>query len=92
MLKITFFDVDHGNAIHVQTPNNKHFMFDLGVGSYSSGKEFSPLRYLRNRGINQLDGVIITHPHTDHIDDIGNFDAFSPKVLWRPTHLTRAVY
>ncbi len=37
----------------------------------------------------QLDGVIISHPHKDHIDDIMNFDELSPRVLVRPKHLTK---
>ena len=44
--------------------------------------------HLKNKyGVNQLDFVIITHPHIDHIDDILNFDALSPKVLLRPSSI-----
>jgi phosphoribosyl 1,2-cyclic phosphodiesterase len=53
--------------------------------------QFSPLLHLEySYGVQQLDGVVITHPHRDHIDDIGNFDALSPRVLLRPKHLTDA--
>ncbi len=37
-----------------------------------------------NYGINQLDYVIITHQHKDHIDDIINFEELCPKILNRP--------
>jgi len=88
-LTITFWDVQHGNAAHINTPNGTDIVIDLGVGSFdNSNRTFSPLRYLKSQGVHSLDGVIITHPHTDHLDDIFNFDGMSPRVLRRPRHLT----
>ena len=93
-LKLNFLDVQHGSACHIFTPNGKVIVVDLGTGDYdcsqTDGKSgpFSPLLYLKNElGITQLDGVIITHPHTDHLDDIENLGALAPKVLCRPRHL-----
>ena len=90
MLEVMFWDVQHGSAAYLKTPKGKHFAIDLGVGDYSgSNEEFSPLMHLKNKyKITQLDEVIITHPHTDHIDDILNFDSLNPRVLSRPKHLT----
>lgn len=92
---MVFWDVQHGHATYVKSPNNKHIVVDLGIGSYDGenekgeNEEFSPLLHLRdNYRVKQLDYVIITHPHLDHIDDILNFDALNPKVLLRPGHLT----
>lgn len=85
-LDITFWDVQHGSATYIKTPNGKHIVQDLGSGSHSkSDLKFSPLLHLKNNyGINQVDQVIITHPHKDHIDDILNFNKLSPRVLSRP--------
>ena len=90
-LEIVFWDVQHGNASYIKTPNGKHIVCDLGTGSYESDKEeFSPLLHLKNKyGVQQLDYVIITHPHKDHIDDILNFDKLSPRVLRRPRNLPK---
>jgi len=90
MMELIIWDVQHGSAAYLKTPAGKHIVIDLGTGDCSNGNEgFSPLKYLKNKfGINQLDDVIITHPHTDHIDDIINFDSLNPKVLTRPKHLT----
>ncbi len=90
-LEIVFWDVQHGNANYIKTPNGKHIVIDLGTGSYESNdKEFSPLLHLKNKwGVEQLDYVIITHPHRDHIDDILNFDKLSPRVFSRPKHLPK---
>lgn len=88
-LELVFWDVQHGNATYIKTPAGKHIMLDLGTGSYESGSEFSPLLHLKNRwDVQTLDEVIITHPHTDHITDILNFEKLEPRVLLRPKHLT----
>lgn len=89
MIRIVFWDVQHGHAAYLAT-DNRHIVFDLGTGSYSSGqKEFSPLLHLKNKwGVAQLDAAIITHPHSDHLWDITNFSVLSPAVLHRPKHLT----
>jgi len=89
-LEIIFWDVQHGSATYIKTPNGTHLVKDLGTGSYGRNEEFSPLLYLKNKyKVKQLDGVIISHPHKDHIDDIMNFDELSPRVLVRPKHLTK---
>jgi competence protein ComEC len=71
-LSIKIWDVQHGSAALIQTPNGKKIVQDLGVGSYQTGSEnFSPLKHLKKKyGITKVDWVIITHPHRDHIDDI----------------------
>ena len=89
-VEMVFWDVQHGHATYIKTPNNRHIVIDLGIGDYSSrDMTFSPLRHLQtNYGVTQLDYAIITHPHLDHIDDILNFDSLNPKVLWRPRALS----
>jgi beta-lactamase superfamily II metal-dependent hydrolase len=90
LLRAVFWDVQHGHATYIKTPNEKHIVIDLGIGSYKpSNSSFSPLLHLKDKwGIKQLDCVIITHPHRDHIDDIFNFDKLAPRVLLRPKHLS----
>jgi beta-lactamase superfamily II metal-dependent hydrolase len=91
-LTCVFWDVQHGSATYINTPANEHLAIDLGVGSYQQANlQFSPLLYLKHRyRVQRLDGVVITHPHRDHLDDIGNFDTLSPRVLLRPSHLSDA--
>jgi len=82
---VKFWNVQHGNAIYINTPNNRHIVIDLG-----SNNEFSPLKYLKYTcGVDQLDYVIVTHPHLDHIDDILNFDLLDPKIFHQPKHLLK---
>lgn len=89
--ELVIWDVQHGNAIYLKTPNGKHIVIDLGVGSYGHhGQGFSPLLHLRdNYGVKQIDFVIITHPHKDHIEDMLNFKILNPKVFRRPQNITR---
>lgn len=89
-LLIKIWDVQHGSAAYVRLPDGKHMVIDLGTGDVSGNmsvpyQTFSPLTYLaQNYRIRQIDHVIITHPHKDHIDDIANFDRLSPLMLTAP--------
>lgn len=66
-LEIVFFDVGQGDAIFIHTPENKNILVDTGP----SGK-FLPARsiilsYLRSRGINKLNTLVLTHSDSDHV-------------------------
>jgi len=89
--QIIFWDVQHGHATYIKSPNNRHIVVDLGIGLFGEdSSEFSPLLHLKNSwNVNQLDYVVITHPHLDHLDDILNFDKLEPKVFSRPKHLSK---
>ena len=88
MSTATFWDVQHGHATTVISPNNRVFVVDLGQGSYGFGGTFSPLISLSDGGIQTIDHLVISHPHLDHIDDIQNVERFAVRVLTRPVHLT----
>lgn len=91
--EVIFWDVQHGHAAYIKTPNNRNIAIDLGTGSYgfhSYGGEFSPLLCIRDKfGVKKLDCVVVTHPHKDHIDDILNFEKLSPSIFKRPSHLSK---
>jgi len=43
-----FWDVQHGHATYVNSPNDRHIVIDLGTGSYQDfNEEFSPLIHLK---------------------------------------------
>ncbi|MBO0950582.1 ComEC/Rec2 family competence protein [Fibrella forsythiae] len=90
-VEMVFWDVQHGHATYIKTPNGKHIVVDLGIGDYDTrNQNFSPLLQLKNHwGVKQLDRLIISHPHLDHIDDILNVGGLYPKVVLLPAHLTR---
>ena len=64
---VTAFDVGQGMALLIETEQHR-FLYDTGP-SYSpesDGGNRVILPYLRARGINRLDGIMITHSDTDH--------------------------
>ncbi len=86
------FNVQHGHATYIKFPNGNHWMIDVGKGKLGeTNLDFSPLSHLRYRyGVSRLDRLIITHPHHDHIEDIGNLHLTPPLVVTAPRHLTAA--
>ena len=89
-LRFVTWDVDHGSAAYIRTPNSKHITIDLGTRR-ATDAGFKPLSHLySNWGVKQLDAIVITHPHLDHIEDILNFENLSPKLLVSPNHLTES--
>ncbi len=54
---VVFWDVQHGHAAYIKTPNGRHIVVDLGTGKYSGNNaEFSPLLHLKNNyGVDRLD-------------------------------------
>ncbi|MCC5941322.1 MAG: DNA internalization-related competence protein ComEC/Rec2 [Balneolaceae bacterium] len=67
-MQVTFLDVGQGDAIHIQTPNDKHILVDAGRWSpMSNSGERILLPYFNYLGVDHLDAVILSHPHADHI-------------------------
>ena len=68
-LEITAFDVGNADAFLIKTPDNKYVMIDTGKSGYNGGKsqaEFIILKYLKNKGIKNIDSLILTHFDNDH--------------------------
>jgi len=68
-LKITFFDVKEADSILIQTPDRKNFLVDtgnIGKKTFNSANTII-IPHLRDKGINKLDALILTHPDSDHI-------------------------
>lgn len=61
-LKVHFIDVGEGDSILIET-DGKYMLIDAG----ENDKSQVVISYLDNLGIEKLDYVIATHPHSDHI-------------------------
>jgi len=66
-LTVTVIDVGQGDSILIDTPQHKRILVD--GGAYAKGDR-SPQRYIAQRGINELEGIIVTHAHADHINGL----------------------
>ncbi|MDR3072133.1 MAG: ComEC/Rec2 family competence protein, partial [Clostridiales Family XIII bacterium] len=66
----TFLDVGQGDCLHIRTPDNRNFLVDGGGSTnFDVGKK-TLLPYLLKNGIDHLDGVFVSHLHTDHFEGL----------------------
>lgn len=74
--ELTALDLNEGAAVHVRTAG-AHWLFDPG-----GERDFKRVlrSYLRSRGVNRLDGLLLTHGDATHIGGAGAvLDAFRPR-------------
>jgi len=62
-LKIHFLDVGEGDSILIEAPNGEKALID--AGNLITGSKV--VKYLNKKNIYDLDHLIFTHPHLDHI-------------------------
>lgn len=68
-LEIMAFDVGNADAFLLKTPENKYIMIDTAKSGYNGGKsqaEMMILKYMPDRGIKEVDSIIVTHFDNDH--------------------------
>ncbi len=61
-LKVSFLNVGHGDFIYAVTPKNDNLVIDVGWG------DVVPSSFLNKISI--ISELQISHPHTDHFDDL----------------------
>jgi competence protein ComEC len=67
-LEIDFIDVGQGDAVALRTPAGRWVLVDAGPRDerFDAGAR-RVLPFLRARGADRLEAVVLTHPHADHI-------------------------
>ena len=86
-LKVHFIDVGQGDAILAQLPNGETMLVDAGKKEDGS----TMVTYLQQLGIKQVDYLVGTHPHSDHIGGLpAVIQAFDIGKVYMPrvTHNT----
>lgn len=72
-LEVIVLNVGQGDCILIRTPYNQHVLIDGGGDSVywqERGRNVGLERvvpYLKHRGVEKLDAVILSHPHEDHL-------------------------
>lgn len=61
-LKVHFLNIGQGDCILIQQGPNAML---IDAGYWINGR--SIVKYLKNKGVEKLDYIIVTHPHPDHI-------------------------
>ena len=62
-LKVHFLDVGQADCTLIQLPNGEEIMIDAG----NTGDADYIIRYLENLQVDDIEYLILTHPHEDHI-------------------------
>ena len=65
-LRVSFLDVGQGDAILIQTPEGHNVLIDGGPGSKVLEELSDTLPFLHRK----IDFMILTHPHSDHIEGL----------------------
>ena len=80
-LETIAFDVQNADAFLIKTPQNKYFIIDSAKMGYNGGKTQAKaiiLEHLKDNGIKNIEGFIVTHFDSDHaggaVDLIENLD------------------
>ena len=62
-LKVHYIDVGQGDSSFVELPNGETILIDAGIPSQGN----VVTNYIKNLGYTDIDYVVATHPHNDHI-------------------------
>lgn len=87
-LTVFFIDPSYGSlsgdAILVRTPGGGNYLIDGGeYRSYWSCGEDRILPLLDSLGVTSLDGIVATHPHSDHVGGLSDvIDAMPVEKVW----------
>jgi competence protein ComEC len=68
-MRVTFLDVGHGDSVFVEFPRGGNMLIDGGSGGgedWDAGRNVI-LPFLRGKGVQVLDAVVLTHPDIDHV-------------------------
>lgn len=76
---VHFIDVGQGDSVLAQLPGGETMLIDAGENSYDV------VEYISTLGIDTLDYVIATHPHSDHIGGMTDvINTFEIKKFFMP--------
>ncbi len=67
--QMMFFSVGNADAILLKSPKNEYFLIDTGKLNYlslNSQAKFIIIKYLRDKGIKNINSLIISHFDSDH--------------------------
>ncbi|WP_286008843.1 ComEC/Rec2 family competence protein [Methanobrevibacter woesei] len=80
VMELTFFNVLHGNTTSIKT-DTLNILYDCGTVTKLSKYYFNPFSYFKYSD-KQIDYLILSHPHKDHINRIINITKDNmPKCL-----------
>lgn len=80
-MKVHYIDVEEGDSIFIELPNEKNMLIDAGEAL--EGKKV--INYIKQLGYSNIDYVVGTHPHADHIGGLAQvINSFSVGKIYMP--------
>ena len=80
-LAVYVLDVGQGDSIFIVLPNGETLLIDAG----ERGSDKAVIAEIRSLGVDTLDYVVATHPHSDHIGGLAKvLDAFEVGSVYMP--------
>lgn len=81
---VTFLDVGQGDSQLIQIPDGEDF-FNVLIDSGESQWGDTVLSILSQKGVDELDALVVTHPHADHVGAMGQVLSSLPvKSVYMP--------
>ncbi|MTV47720.1 MBL fold metallo-hydrolase [Heliobacillus mobilis] len=85
MAYVHFIDVGQADSIYIQLPNHNDILID--GGNRADGQKV--VDYLKAQGVDDLEAVIATHPHEDHIGGLPDvLQAYQVDSFYMPNAVT----
>lgn len=80
-MKVHYIDIGNGDSIFIELPNNINMLIDAG----ESEKGNKVVDYIKSLGYSNINYVIVTHPHTDHIGGLSKvINSFTIEKIYMP--------
>jgi competence protein ComEC len=69
-LTCTVLSVGHGLSIVIETPDGRIFVYDCGAAGRPQAAALTLQRFLLDRGVTEIDGLLVSHSDADHFNGI----------------------
>jgi competence protein ComEC len=69
-LTCTVLSVSHGLSIVIETPNDRVLVYDCGAAGRPQTAALTLQRFLLDRGVTEIDGLLVSHSDADHFNGV----------------------